>query len=90
MTKGIIWEVFVTKDIFPAFRWPVQINIATHQLCNWPEPTTSMYTYRVKNKLFYGVYHDQILANYTGPQVAKANRGGQWKTKRNIQYIEET
>ena len=25
----------------------------------------------------YCVYHDQLLANYTGPQVAKANRGGQ-------------
>ena len=38
VTKGIIWEVSVTKDIFPAFSWPVQINIVTHQLCNWPEP----------------------------------------------------
>ena len=33
-----------------------------------------------QKQTFFIVYHDQLLANYTGPQVAKANR----------QYIEET
>ena len=48
-------------------------------------------------KLYHILWHNQsllyvyqLLANYTGLQVAKANQVRQWKIKRNIQYIEET